>query len=142
MIKVETLGQLDIAKINPVLTSENDVENYSFLTDDGVTYVIMNDIHGDDAYKDDVTIEAGEYLNGYDISAWVNQNLVIDAKHITFGSGESYASSITAGTTLLTIADDGTLEIAASAPQSGLYFKVVAKTTLTEQAVKAKVMTA
>ena len=50
MIKVETIGALDIAKINPVLTSDNDVANYSFITDDGVTYLVCNTIVGDDAY--------------------------------------------------------------------------------------------
>ena len=30
MIKCETIGALDIAKINPVLTSNSDVANYSF----------------------------------------------------------------------------------------------------------------
>lgn len=100
MIKCETVGMLDIAKINPVLTSANDVVNNSFLTVDGITYVILNDINGDDAYKDGVTIKAGEYLNGYDLSAWAGQKLVIDEKHITYASGADY-DDITAGTTLL-----------------------------------------
>lgn len=139
--KVETLGMFDIAKINPVLTSANDVVNNSFLTVDGITYVIMNDINGDDAYKDGVTIKAGEYLNGYDLSAWVGQKLEIDEKHITYGSGEDY-DDITAGTTLLKVKTDGTLELASSAPSSGVYFKVTDKVTLTEKAVKAVIMVA
>ena len=141
MIKVETLGMLDIAKINPILTSANDVTNNSFLTVDGITYVILNDINGDDAYKDGVTIKAGEYLNGYDLSAWAGQKLVIDEKHITYASGDDY-DDITAGTTLLKPKTDGTLEIASSAPSSGVYFKVTDKVTLTEKAVKAVVMVA
>lgn len=138
MIKAETLGMLDIAKINPVLTAESDVANNSFLVADGVTYLIANDLTGDDSYKDGVVIKAGEYLNGYDLSAWVNQKLVIDEKHITYGSGEDY-DDITAGTTLLVVADDGTLEIDDSAPESGVYFKVTDKVTLTEKAVKAQI---
>jgi len=141
MIKVETLGMLDIAKINPVLTSANDVVNNSFLTVDGITYVILNDINGDDAYKDGVTIKAGEYLNGYDLSAWAGQKLVIDEKHITYASGADY-DDITAGTTLLKPKTDGTLEVASTAPSSGVYFKVTDKVTLTEKAVKAVVMVA
>lgn len=139
MIKVETLGMLDIAKINPVLTSENDVVNNSFLTVDGITYVILNDINGDDAYKDGVTIKAGEYLNGYDLSAWAGQKLVVDEKHITYASGADY-DDITAGTTLLKPKTDGTLEVASTAPQSGVYFKVTDKVTLTGKAVKVLIM--
>ena len=108
MVKCETIGMLDIAKINPVLTSVSDVANYSFITVDGITYVIMNDLNGDDAYKEGVVIKAGKYLNGYNLSAWVGQKLVIDEKHITYGSGEDY-DDITAGTTLLKVKTDGTL---------------------------------
>lgn len=141
MIKCETIGMLDIAKINPVLTSQSDVTNNAFITVDNVTYLVANDITGDDAYVDGVVIKAGKYLNGYDLSAWVNQNLVVDEKHIAYGDNEDY-DDITAGTTLLTIDQNGKLEIAAQAPNSGVYFKVTAKTTLTEKAVKAKVMVA
>ena len=139
MIKVETLGMLGIAKINPVLTSANDVVNNSFLTVDGITYVILNDINGDDAYKDGVTIKAGEYLNGYDLSAWAGQKLVIDEKHITYASGADY-DDITAGTTLLKPKTDGTLEVTSTAPESGVYFKVTDKVTLTGKAVKVLIM--
>lgn len=139
MIKCETVGMLDIAKINPVLTSQNDVVNNSFLTVDGITYVILNDINGDDAYKDGVTIKAGEYLNGYDLSAWAGQKLVIDEKHITYASGADY-DDITAGTTLLKPKTDGTLEVTSTAPESGVYFKVTDKVTLTGKAVKVLIM--
>ena len=139
MIKVETLGMLDIAKINPVLKSENDVVNNSFLTVGGITYVILNDINGDDAYKDGVVIKAGEYLNGYDLSAWAGQKLVIDEKHITYASGADY-DDITAGTTLLKPKTDGTLEVTSTAPESGVYFKVTDKVTLTGKAVKVLIM--
>lgn len=139
MIKCETVGMLDIAKINPVLTSQNDVVNNSFLTVDGIAYVILNDINGDDAYKDGVTIKAGEYLNGYDLSAWAGQKLVVDEKHITYASGADY-DDITAGTTLLKPKTDGTLEVASTAPESGVYFKVTDKVTLTGKAVKVLIM--
>ena len=84
MIKVETLGMLDIAKINPVLKSEEDVKNYSFLTADGILYLISNTVVGDDAYLKDVVIPAGDFLNGYQVDAWVGQKLVVDGKHIAF----------------------------------------------------------
>jgi len=134
MVKCELIGMLDIAKINPVLTSENDVANYSFITDNGVTYLVCNTIVGDDAYKDDVVIPAGEYLNGYDLSAWVNKKLVIDGKHITGG-----VSGLTAGTSTLKIGEDG--KLAAGAPDAGeIGFKVTDKCTLTEAAVKAMII--
>ena len=141
MIKPETLGMYAIAKLEGVLTSENDVKNYSFLTIDGITYLIVNDGKGDDAYKEGIVIKAGEFLNGYDISTWVGKKLVIDEKHISYGTGEDY-DDITAGTTLLKAKADGTLEIAAEAPESGIYFKVTDKVTLTEKAVKAVIMVA
>ena len=146
MIKVENIGALDVAKINPVLTSNNDVANYSFITDDGVTYLVCNTIVGDDAYKDNVTIPAGEYLNGYDLSAWVNQKLVIDEKHIAYGSGENYNSLLVADAgnnvdaTMLKVASTGgKLEITDTAPTSGVYFVVTDKVTLTEKAIKVRV---
>jgi hypothetical protein len=137
MIKLRTVGMYDIAKINPVLTSEDTVSNYAFVIKDGVTYLVMNDVHGDDAYKDDVTFKAGEYLNGYDLSAWVNQELVIDAKHIIFAS--NYDDDIV-DTKFIEISSDGTLEVVDEAPESGLYFAIVGKTTLTEKAAIVRVV--
>lgn len=140
MIKVETIGMLDREVLNPVLTSESAVANYSFLTVDGKLYLIANTLVGDDSYKDDYTIPAGEYLNGHLVEAWKGQKLVIDAKHITFGQSENYANSITAGTTLLKVDSNNKLVITATAPTSGVYFKVTDKCTLTGQAVKAEVL--
>ncbi len=146
MIKVETLGQLDIAKINPVLKSSGDVTNNSFLVEGDVTYLIMNDIYGDDAYKDEVTIKAGEYLNGYDVSAWNNQKLVIDEKHIAYGAGKTYADLVVENLatstdgTMLKVKTGGKLEVTDTAPTSGVYFVVTDKVTLTEKAVKVRVV--
>ena len=146
MIKVENIGALDVAKINPVLTSNSDLANYSFITDDGVTYLVCNTIVGDDAYKDNVTIPAGEYLNGYDVSAWANKKLVIDEKHIAYGSGEDYDDLLVADAgnnvdaTMLKVASTGgKLEITDTAPTSGVYFVVTDKVTLTEKAIKVRV---
>ena len=131
----------DIAKINPVLTSQSDVNNYSFITVDGILYLVMNTITGDNSYIDDAVIPAGEFLNGYQVDAWLGQKLVVDEKHISYASGADY-DDITAGTTLLKPKSDGTLEVASTAPSSGIYFKVTDKVVLTEKAVKMKVMTA
>lgn len=137
MIKVETLGMLDIAKINPVLTSSNDVVNYSVIIVDGITYLISNTITGDDSYKEDVVIPAGESLNGYDIEAWKGQKLVVDGKHVADGITDLEVENV------LTVGDDGKLKKASNAPASGVYFVVTDKgITLTEPAIKVRVMVA
>lgn len=141
MIKLKTIGMIDVAKNNPVLTSQTATDNYSFIEDaDGDLYVIMNEITGDDAYKDVVSIPAGEYLNGFLVKAWAGQNLIVDEEHIAYGVGESY-SSITAGTTLFAKKSSSPkLEIIDAAPASGVYFKAVAKINLVGKAVEMKVM--
>lgn len=103
MIKFETIGMNDVAKVNPVLKVTTEVANDSFLTDNGIEYLIHNELSGDDSYRDGVKFPAGTYLNGYNLKAFEGQKLVIDEKHITYGSGEDY-SKITTGTTLLKIA--------------------------------------
>lgn len=133
MIKVETLGMLDIAKINPVLKSEEDMKNYSFLTADGILYLISNTVVGDDAYLKDVVIPAGDFLNGYQVDAWVGQKLVIDGKHIEGG-----VAALNVGDALV-VAEDGGLKAGSAA---GVHFVVTDKTTLTEAAVKARVAVA
>jgi len=141
MIKLNTIGMYDVAKVNAVVTSQSAVKNYSIIAVDGIDYLIANELNGDDWAKEDIEFAAGEYLDGYDLKAFEGQELVVDAKHIKFGVGETYASSITAGTTLFTV-DSTThkLQIVAQAPQSGLYFKATAKCRLTEEAIKAKVL--
>ena len=49
MIRFETIGMIEVAKNNPVLTSGSDVKNYSFIKEDGDLYLVMNVITGDDA---------------------------------------------------------------------------------------------
>lgn len=141
MIRIETIGQLDVAKNNPVLKSQTATANYSFITDDGDLYLIANTITGDNAYVDDNTIAAGEYLNGFLVKAWEGQKLIADEKHIAYASNKSYAD-IVAGTTLMKANSAGKLEVIANAPASGVYFKVTDKVTLTEKAVKIKVIVA
>lgn len=140
MIKIETNGMTDVAKNNPVLQSQTAVANYSFITDDGDLYLITNTVTGDKAYVDNNIFAAGEYLNGFLVKAWEGQKLVIDEKHIAYATNKSYAD-IVAGTTLLGVdSSTGKLQVINSAPASGVYFKVTDKCTLTQKAVKAKVM--
>ena len=141
MIKLETIGMLDRVVVNPVITSENDVANYTFITDNGETYLVANTITGDNAYVDDVTLAAGEYLNGHLIKSLEGQKLVIDEKHIAYASGAKY-DDIVPGTTLLKVATSGKLEVTSTAPTTGVYFKVTDKCNLTEKAVKAVVIVA
>lgn len=133
MIKVETLGMLDVAKINPVLKSTKDVANHSFITNDGDVYLVSNTIVGDDSYKENIVIPAGEYLNGYLVKAWEGQKLVVDGKHITGGVATLEKGNV------LVVAEDGTLK---SGEATGVHFVVAEKTTLTEAAVKVKIVVA
>lgn len=150
MIKCETVGMIEVSKNNPILKSENDVKNFDFITVDDILYLICNTIVGDDAYRENVTIKAGDFLNGYQVDAWVGQKLVVDEKHIAYASGQSYddlkvadsSASPAVAATILTVNSDGKLKIASSAPESGVYFKVTDKVMLTEKAVKVRVCVA
>lgn len=143
MIKFETIGMFDTAKNNPVITSASAVANYSFITYDGDLYFINNIVTGDKAYVDDTTFAVGEKLRGFLVKSLEGQKLVVDSKHIKFGDGQTYASNITAGTTLMGVdSTTGKLQIITEAPSSGVYFKVTEKCTLTEDAIKVKVMVA
>lgn len=135
MIKCETLGMLDVAKNNPVLMSDKDVANYSFIVDDGDSYVVMNTNSGDDAYKEGVVIKAGEPLNGFDLKAWEGQRLVIDGKHI---DGD-FATVSVADTVLVIDEATGKLKVGTG---TGINLVVKATTRLTEDAVIAKIVIA
>jgi len=137
MVKCESVGMIEVCKNNPIIQSETDVKNYSFIEADGDLYLISNVITGDKAYVDDTVIPAGEYLNGFLVKAWEGQKLVIDGKHVTGGIADVEKDAI------LTVAEDGSLEVAEEAPESGVYFKVTdTGIVLTEAAVKAKVVIA
>lgn len=147
MIKLETIGMLDRVVVNPVITSANAVENYTFIKDNDNLYLVANTITGDDSYKEDVTIPAGEYLNGHLVKSLEGQKLVIDEKHIAYGDGESYSDIVVedadnnVAATILAVDDaTGKLEIAQAAPTSGVYFKVTDKCRLTGKAVKALIV--
>lgn len=150
MIKIETVGMIDVSKINPLLKSDKNVTNYDFITADDVLYLISNTLAGDDAYREDVTIKAGEYLNGYRVDAWIGQKLVVDEKHIAYAAGEDYDSlkvadstaSPAVAATILTVNEDGKLAIESDVPESGIYFQVTDKVMLTQKAVKVLVCVA
>lgn len=143
MIKVKTLGMIDVAKLDPTLTDSGEIKNYKFITKNGIFYLVANTVVGDSSYEDDVTFAAGEYLNGWDVKAWEGQRLIVDAKHIT----ETYADiSVTAGSETLLGVDTSTaghvgdLKKINSAPSSGIYFKCMKKCRLTEDAVEVQII--
>lgn len=81
-IKFRTLGCIDVAKNNPVLTHTANVVNNSIVTKDGATYLVWNEINGDESYLKDQVIKAGDFLNGYNLSANIDQELVMTADFI------------------------------------------------------------
>ena len=134
MIKCETVGMIEVCKVNPVLKADKDVVNNSFITVDEEVYLVSNVINGDDSYREDVVIPAGEYLNGFYLKAWENQKLFIDGKHITGG-----VDAAPVGTALVP-AEDGTL---VPGEATGVHLVVTdVNLRLTEKAVKAKVVVA
>lgn len=137
MIACETIGMLDVAKVNPVITSASDVVNNQFITHEDNVYLVANTLTGDDSYREDVVIKAGEYLNGYLVKAWEGQNLIIDAKHIE-GEYNTYAVK----NKILTIETDGKLKEGEKPSAGTVYLTVTDKCTLTEKAVKAKICVA
>lgn len=137
MITCEVIGMLDVAKVNPVITSENDVTNNQFVTHEGNVYLVANTLVGDNSYREDVVFKSGEYLNGYLVKAWEGQNLVIDAKHIE-GEYSTYAEK----DKILTIETNGKLKAGTKPTAGTVYLTVTDKCTLTEKAVKARVCVA
>jgi len=140
MIKFRDLGTFKVAKLSPVIVSQAEVANNTFIVFDEITYLVCQESNSDDSYKEGLVFKAGEKIRGFNIKSLLGRVLVCDKKHIDFDDGETYASSITAGTTLLGITDDGELEIINSAPASGYYFKVLRKCRLTEDAVELQVL--
>lgn len=133
MIRCETVGGIQAAKINPVLVSEADVVNNTFVTVDDVLWLVANSLSGDDSYKEDVVIPAGEFLNGYLVESLEGLKLIIDGKHITDGVSDLAEGDV------LVVGDDGSLAVGEAA---GVHFVVTEKTVLTEAAVKVKVVVA
>ncbi len=141
MIKLASLGMLDVAKNDPTITSQTATANYSFITSGGDIYLVAQNITGDDAYLEGAIIPAGEPLNCFMLEAWKGQKLIVDGKHVTYAQGKDYDDL--AVDDLLTVAQDGTLEVAAQAPASGAYLKITKiDVTLTEPAFVAQVMVA
>lgn len=134
MIRCETIGQIEVAKVNPVIKMEQDVVNNSFIEYENDLYLVSNTITGDCAYKDDVVIKAGEFINGYRLDAWHGQKLIVDGKHIEDG-----VAALSKGDKLA-VGSDG--KLVAYADEGGMYFVVTDFVTLTEAAVKVQIVAA
>ena len=137
MITFETLGGKIAAKTNPVIKLDADVANYTFKEIDGILYLIMTDLNGDDAYIDDTVLKANTYLNGVIVKSLEGLKLVVDGKHIVDGvEGLEENAYLTAN-------ENGKLAVAESQPTSGVYFVVTdVNVRLTQPAVKVRVMVA
>ena len=121
---------LDVNKNNPVIKATADTPNYSFVTENGILYLVANTLTGDDSYREDVVIPAGEYLNGFQVDAWAGKKLFIDGKHIEGG-----VDALKVGDTL--VVSDGKL---AKGDAAGVHFVVTEiNLMLTEKAIKARV---
>lgn len=132
MIRCETVGQFEVAKVNPVIKMGQDVVNNSFIKYEDDLYLVSNTITGDGAYKEDSVIKAGEFINGYRLDVWNGQKIIVDGKHIDGG-----VSSLTKGDKLC-VGSDGKLE--STEDDTQLHFVVTDFVTLTEAAVKVKIV--
>lgn len=134
MVKTETIGMIEVCKVNPIIKLDKDVKNHSFITVDEVVYLVANTLTGDNAYREDIVLPAGEYLNGFDLRAWEGQKLVIDGKHIDGGVEAAVEGAI------LVPAEDGMLKVGEA---DGVHLVVTdVNTRLTEKAIKAKIVVA
>ena len=91
------------------------------------THVAMQVGKGDDNYTD-FTIASGADMRVFELADWKEKELQVSPKHITYDTGENYAS-ISAGTTTLVADASGNLVIdAGAATATGyVYLKVTKK---------------
>lgn len=137
MIKIEHVGMFDRAVVNPMLTAQTATANYTIINDaNGDAYLVINKFAGDNAYKGEMVVPAGEFLNGYLLKSLKGQNLVIEGKHIDGG-----IENAEVGDTLI-VNEDGAFEIGEATGKS-LYLAITdVDARLAEKAVKAKIVVA
>ena len=84
MIKFRNISGFELGKPDGTLTyASGPVNNYSLFVSGGVTYLIMTERAGDDAYIHDYAIPAYQPMSGYDLSRHVGDELVVDDRHFT-----------------------------------------------------------
>lgn len=152
MIKVKTVGMIEKnAKNNPVVKAKQEMKNGCLhIVDKGEAKlpalgtntldlcVALNTGSGDNRYTD-FNIAKDDFVNSYLLRAWDGQFLEFDESHITYGENEDY-SSIVVNQTLLGAGIDGNFKILSSAPESGMYFKVVQKLQFNGNAVSVEII--
>jgi hypothetical protein len=129
MVKVETLGMFKTAKNDPTVIADGETINGYIHTkgSDGKAdapvagasgalqaddlLIALNTITGDYSYNPDTKIASGDFLNSFYLSAWDNQNLIVNEDNISYAGTDDY-TDITAGTTVMVAHTDGKLRIA------------------------------
>lgn len=101
--------------------------NGAFVNATQATHVAMQVGKGDENHTD-FAIPSGADMRVFELADWEGKYLQVSPKHITYNTGENYAS-ISAGTTMLVSDASGNLVIsAAAATATGhVYLKVTKK---------------
>jgi hypothetical protein len=159
MIKLQTLGMLNVAKSDPTVIAHADIKNGYFHTiSAGKTYapvagdssadqtaeirIVLQTITGDDRYDPDAVIASGDRVNSFLLKQWHSQNLIINLSDIDLGTGVNYASVTSDGTTYLVANASGNLDIVADPSYYGVYLKVIDKIQFNGDSVLAQVVVA
>jgi len=167
MIKYDTIGMTEHSEKNfPYIKSHVNMPFYSIVTADFVNNVsawpTATTKMTDDLYLVDNTrvgdwfaeplytwdagstvgqpyVRKGSMLRLSSLKALDKQFLVIDEKHITYVAPTDY-DAIVPGTTMLGAGVDGKFEIIGDSAGYAIYLLVTQKTTLTEKAVRARII--
>ena len=148
MVKVKTIGMIEKnAKNEPTVKAHADLKNGTiFVISSGVTpenhqtkdlYIALNSGSGDERYTD-FTIKKDDFVNGFLLRAWENQEIIFDESHIEYGQNQSY-SSLDVGTKLVAT-NSGKFKIESSVTNYGIYFEITEKMQFNGNAVSAKIV--
>ena len=155
MVKVKTIGMIEKnAKNEPTVKAHADLKNGTiFVISSGVTaypaegtsgshqtkdlYIALNSGSGDERFTDFV-IKKDDFVNGYLLRAWENQELIFDESHIEYGENQSYAS-LAVGTKLVAT-NSGKFKIESNVANYGLYFEITEKLQFCGNGISAKIV--
>ncbi len=155
MVKVKTIGMIEKnAKNEPTVKAHADLKNGTiFVISSGVTaypaegtsgshqtkdlYIALNSGSGDERFTD-FTIKKDDFVNGYLLRAWENQEIIFDESHIEYGENQSY-SSLDVGTKLVAT-NSGKFKIEPSVANYGIYFEITEKLQFCGNAVSVKIV--
>ena len=155
MVKEKTIGMIEKnAKNEPTVKAHADLKNGTiFVISNGVTayptegtsgshqtkdlYIALNSGSGDERFTD-FTIKKDDFVNGFLLRAWENQEIIFDESHIEYGQNQSY-SSLNVGTKLVATSS-GKFKIESSVTNYGIYFEITEKLQFNGNAVSAKIV--